>query len=999
MTIRMLIVCGGSGANLLGQRDTLGVHAELQIDVSREIRARTKPARDFYSQFVELDRGVGTAGLLFQEARGWIAQEGSQRSQSSTYIRTKFEHHPDVQHLQFLLDQLSATLSLERGLAQFPAVGGLAIRHSQNRAALEHALEKMTAPLGVGPENPIEAWIVSSTVGGVGEGVHRFTGAFLADFVRRRYGGTPVRLYFIRVGPLTYRSVNPRQGALNTFFGVAADAAFALQISQDFPEATTHWFYIDFPDVGIGEQGASLRAQMIEVAAKVMMWEKMEAGLQGLLAYNQGIPFAVARVGYWGKEFNEQWKYFEALRQLRAQLQELVEPDYQKYISEGLQKPQFVTTRLEEWVEQVSGEQYILQHMESGWQFPRYRMRYPHGFSEVQALVEGWKGALEALVGRRWEELQGEWVIEGASGKESLHVAEPGEAPFGTEVWFRQIEEAHRARAWVRHLLGYDLKTGQPGRGENLLGKLLATAQRVSSILNGFHPFKKRERRAQEVREPLIELIQTLAQVDALLNLEVRAHRFLQEETVLVRYILEVADAEFHSLWSQWAQPDYTQYIAQEGPVFSFSEVVSERASLVQDEGNLQAHLQRSWRLPAYWGFPRSLGDARTRVAAWKKALESLMGVEWVKGGEFTIKRVVLVNGQAQEEVCSIGRWLNEEDNTWKRVENAHLVRAWTWHLLGCDLREGHPVQKPGTPLEKLERQARKLIYLQLLARVPISGWRKKVARWMAPALGEFFRSLTYVDCLLWAEEEATKVLEQELRGDPVVTIQDLSDTLGRFGRTTWLQALYEGVRRADLAYFKQAVVRGISGLSERGLRQILGLGTRASVEDIHHKLSSCMGEMRTNGKVVEAPWWAETPVPSALSLEYRLLPVLNPRLQGSLQNMVREHTASFEYLFGFPELAVIAFSAASMAQELGDVLTAPTALIRPFVPLVKEVLSEWDYISAYNVPVRRLEIASAGVCGEPLYELALRAAGLDDEDLEKIGQYYTLYRKQIGGT
>jgi len=987
----MLIVCGGSGANLLGQRDALGVHAELQIDVGREIRARAKPTGDSYSQFVELDRGVGTVGLLFQEARGWIAKEGSQRSHGSIYIRTKFEHHPDIQHLQFLSNQLSSTLSLERGLAQFPALGGLVIRHSQNRAALEQALERMTAPLGVGPENPIEAWIVSSTAGGVGGGVHRFTGAFLADFVRRRYVGTPVRLHFIRIGPSTYLSVNPRQGALNTFLGVAADAAFALQISQDFPEATTCWFYIDFPDVGIGERRASLQAQMIEMAAKVMMWEKIEADLQGLLAYNQGIPFVVAQIGYCGKEFSEQWKYYEALRQLRERLQELVEPDYQKYIGEGMQKPQFVTTRLEEWVKQVSDEQYILQRMESGWQFPRYRIKYPQEFSEVQALVKGWRSAVEALVGRRWEELQGEWVIKSASGKESLHVAEPGEAPFGTEVWFRQVEEAHRARAWVRHLLGYDLKTGQLRKGENLLGRLLVTAQRVSSILNGFNPLKKREKRAQEVREPIIEFIQTLAQVDALLNLEVRAHRFLQEETVPVRHILEVADAEFHTLWSQWAQPDYTQYVAQEGPVFSFLDVVSERTSLVQDEGNLQAHLQRGWRLPAYRGFPRSLVDARTRVAAWKKALESLMGVEWIQGGEFTIKRIVMVNGQAQEEVCSIGRWLNEEDNTWKRVENAHFVRAWTWHLLGCDLREGRPVQEPGTPLAKLERQARKLIYLQLLARVPISGWRKKVAQWMAPALGEFFRSLTYVDCLLWAEEEATKVLEQELRGDPVVTIQDVSNILGRFGRTTWLQALYEGVRRADLAYFKQAVVRGISGLSERGLRQMLGLGTRASVEDIHHKLSSCMGEMRTNGKIVEAMWWAETPMPSACALEYRLLPVLNQRLQESLQNMVREHTASFEYLFGFPELAVIAFSAASMAQELGDVLTAPMALIRPFVPLVKEVLSEWDYISAYNVPVRQLEIASAGVCGEPLYELALRAAGLDDEDLKKIGQYYTL--------
>jgi hypothetical protein len=101
---------------------------------------------------------------------------------------------------------------------------------------------------------------------------------------------------------------------------------------------------------------------------------------------------------------------------------------------------------------------------------PRYQLnKYPQGLEEVQGLVEKWKSIIETLVGRKWEELQTEWVIEGASGREALRIAEPGEAPFGTEAWFRQVEEAHTARAWVRQLLGCNMKTGQLERGENPL--------------------------------------------------------------------------------------------------------------------------------------------------------------------------------------------------------------------------------------------------------------------------------------------------------------------------------------------------------------------------------------------------------------------------------------------------------------------------------------------------------------------------------------------------
>ena len=44
MAFRVLIVCGGSGVNLLGQRRILRMDAEIQVDVTKElvIPSRTK---------------------------------------------------------------------------------------------------------------------------------------------------------------------------------------------------------------------------------------------------------------------------------------------------------------------------------------------------------------------------------------------------------------------------------------------------------------------------------------------------------------------------------------------------------------------------------------------------------------------------------------------------------------------------------------------------------------------------------------------------------------------------------------------------------------------------------------------------------------------------------------------------------------------------------------------------------------------------------------------
>jgi hypothetical protein len=257
-------------------------------------------------------------------------------------------------------------------LAQSPAIGGLTIRHPLNRDALERALGEIATRHGIGPENPVEAWIVSSTAGGTGEGIHRFVGAFLADFVWRRYAGTSLTLNFIRVGQLTYRTVNLRQTALNTFFGVAADAAFALKMPQDFPGVVTQWFYVDLPDVGTGERSIPVRAQLVELAAKAVMLEELQDDLQKLLVNNRGIPMVLTRTGYWGKDFGEQRKYYETLRQLREKLRALLEPDYErKYIGTEGRRPEFRAGKnLKDWMGRAGEARLVLRRKEGGMAVP-----------------------------------------------------------------------------------------------------------------------------------------------------------------------------------------------------------------------------------------------------------------------------------------------------------------------------------------------------------------------------------------------------------------------------------------------------------------------------------------------------------------------------------------------------------------------------------------------------------------------------------------------------
>jgi hypothetical protein len=794
MAVRILIVCGGSGINLLGQRSVLGVNAELQIDASKEIKTRQQSASDPSSKFIELDKSIGTTGYLFQEMSKCVRRDSP--SSGCIYVDKHISQEEAIRHFEFLVKYSPANVHLERGLAQTPAIGGLTIRHRSNREALEKALNDLISQHAVGPENPVEAWIVSSTAGGTGEGIHRFVGAFLADFVQSRFQGTPVTLNFIRVGQLTYRTVGFRQTALNTFFGIAADAAFALKISQDFPGVVSHWFYVDLPDVGTGERSIPVRAQLVEMAAKAVMLEELQDDLQRLLVNNRGIPMVLTRTGYWGKDFGEQRKYYETLRQLREKLRALLEPDYEREYIRG-RRPEFRRGKsLEDWIKSAGDARFVLRRIEGGWQFPRYRLRgYPQSLDEVREVVEEWKQTVARLMGEDWEKLGAEWMVERVRIEEGeerreivpLRVAGVGEAKFGKGEWFQRINEAHEARAWAWHLLGCDLRTGEPRRG-GLVEDLLRQAQGISAALHGFNPWKRTEARARDAAGLLGYFVNLLAQVDLLLRLEDDARRLLESELSGAREVLEVADSEFEAV---------------------------------------------------------------------RKA----------------------VGGSGIAEV----------------------VRA-----------------------------------------------------------------------------------------------AELSDVLEQVKRETWLELLRDAARRGDREEFRKEVLRGATGLTEAGLREVLGLRPQANIEDAHLAMASRMGLMYDlDGNPYEAPWWAATSATPTMEYEYRILPWLSPDLQAVFESYTESQQTRFRYIFtkmGRIGLYVLAFHGISLTKRTGDTVSMPAFLIRPFIPQLREALAEWREEPSPNEPSGQLRIVSAGVGGEPLYLRALLEAGLSDEEIKKIGEFYQFY-------
>ncbi len=315
-TNRYLIVAGGTGKGLLGKRDALNFRHEWQLDVESE----KFPGDPAHFTFVALDTFIGTSGELAHYYRTRHAGGAANQQHASPYLGTRLETQAVKNHSSLYWKNVPAAM-LRYGLAQEPATGAGAARHPDNENNLRATLAPITED--VGTDTTVDVWIVSSTAGGTGQGIHRYIGALVADIVSTT--NTTLHLHFVQIGQTTYVKAGDKC-ILNTFMGVAADVAFSFLVKDINRSAVPAWYYLDLRDVGVGDGARKLRAELVEMSIKTIMNQNLSIHLNQLVINNGGLPFVLARTGFWGKDFDETSKYKQTLNATLAKLNHLLMP-------------------------------------------------------------------------------------------------------------------------------------------------------------------------------------------------------------------------------------------------------------------------------------------------------------------------------------------------------------------------------------------------------------------------------------------------------------------------------------------------------------------------------------------------------------------------------------------------------------------------------------------------------------------------------------------------
>ena len=317
MPIRFLIVVGGTGKGLLGQTRALGFKQEWQLDVATE----RKPLENAeFTKFVALDQHVVSVPVLANYYQSLLANADNPEvnAEPAPYLDHGLSTAASRRHAKYYWRNVPAAL-LRFGLAQSPATGSATVRYPATRRTLREAFSPIKHAAG---EQGVEVWIVSSTAGGTGQGVHRFVGAMIAQLLQDTTSCL-VALNFVQVGQTTYTTAG-EQTKTNTFLGVAADVAFHHLAEKINLKAVANFYYLDLPDVGNGGDANAIRQQIVEMSIKTLMLEDMNEDLTKLTINRSGLRFVLARTGFWGRDYSQDAKYQQSLTALHGKLKALI---------------------------------------------------------------------------------------------------------------------------------------------------------------------------------------------------------------------------------------------------------------------------------------------------------------------------------------------------------------------------------------------------------------------------------------------------------------------------------------------------------------------------------------------------------------------------------------------------------------------------------------------------------------------------------------------------
>lgn len=470
--IKILVVCGGSGRGLLGQSEALGFDAEVQIDVREELVQA--PARDRLYQ-IAIDHDLSTQRIILGNIKR--AVENLPAGPTKRHAEALVRYFPEVNR------------PVDKGLAKSPALGGGAVLSQEDRirTTFESLIRNVGANLG--PETGLDVWIVSSSAGGTGAGIRRKVGYLIAEVLEPRRA--TVNLHFLTFGSLTYTSVGGYTD-LNTFFCVAADAAFAQIISRKYERVVPTFYYLDIPDVGAGETGRKLREPLAAMVAKAILLEQLQEAFGWILvdSHNRSV---FARVGFWGGDFAQDRIMRVCLKSLYQQLDELCNPNLQSLIANKTAQLQ-LDPNLEWAMDYVRNVDNL---MDKAQYIPKRRLP---GRRIRQEDIERLEDALSKILSELprefgLEALKCDFRIASVEEEHSLSLEELREgAPWPEH--YRLIKQANEVWAWCDWLLG-EYKQQREERASEILktwGGLISTEgtrEKLAKIATPLQDFLK----------------------------------------------------------------------------------------------------------------------------------------------------------------------------------------------------------------------------------------------------------------------------------------------------------------------------------------------------------------------------------------------------------------------------------------------------------------------------------------------------------------------------
>ena len=523
-TNRYLIVAGGTGKGLLGKRDALNFRHEWQLDVESE-KFNGDPA---HFTFVALDTFIGTSGELAHYYKTRHASGARNHQHASPYLSTRLESQAVKNHSALYWKNVPSAM-LKFGLAQEPATGAGAARHPDNENNLRANLARITED--VGNDTGVDVWIVSSTAGGTGQGIHRYIGALVADILSTT--NTTLHLHFVQIGQETYGTAGDKC-TLNTFMGVAADVAFSFLVEDINKSAVPAWYYLDLQDVGVGESARQRRAELVEMSIKTIMNQNLSLHLNQLYLFDNSLPFVIVRIGFWGKDFDETSKYKQTLNATLAKLNHLLMPAEemparaQKLVAETAEsdKPKFIeTSNYSGAIEKVQKSANVTNWLAANNKVPAYAAAggapSPNATSwppELRAraadLASSWKAAFKTM-GISVDELVASSTfkseINGLPTEQDLAGRKiPGTDKLN-QTWETAVLQASDAKLWCHQLLeGFSSVDDSPALRAQFMGLVQQATKAVGNIL--YSSAKK----AQLLAPLLGKLVAVLAKIAAL---------------------------------------------------------------------------------------------------------------------------------------------------------------------------------------------------------------------------------------------------------------------------------------------------------------------------------------------------------------------------------------------------------------------------------------------------------------------------------------------------